>query len=489
MSGLFPDPVAPGSVEPALLAKVTELHAAVRQWLEDTATAQKNDHIRANLPYADLMFAFGFATLGDATSAEKLLGGAREVLNGPIPPQRNPKKDADPVVVRLVRDLLLKGFEYRISEALVGNPHAGPLSPEVQAGLEEIERVGNIPPVNNPHKLAGYIIYRFRNQYRSVEPEEGLAAYPIWLQHGDQFERSLAGLRTTREPTRLVERIRQLYREGVPGKSLKLTQFCVLHDGLSLAARVNEGFASELLDLVPGTLSEVSGPAGESPEYPKRQGELLQSALRLACRFNLTDQVRRLIAECLAHVRYKPEQAKYQLLNAVRGDTVRCLKHLGMTSEIEPFLDKLQNEVLRGEAIGDLKLKYASKCEVWGTLLQSFVHIAGGWLTIGRRDRAEPTLKEARYELFRMDTHALYPKEYTEVARAYALALAEVGCETGLSGLIELFRGMPRNRVSNTWTTAQYYSRFHLNLVEDTVAAVCRMLAEPTPHVVGDSVP
>jgi len=46
---------------------------------------------------------------------------------------------------------------------------------------------------------------------------------------------------------------------------------------------------------------------------------------------------------------------------------------------------------------------------------------------------------------------------------------------------------MPRHKISNTWTTAQYYSRFHLLLVEDTVAAVCRMLTEPQPqpHVVG----
>lgn len=42
-------------------------------------------------------------------------------------------------------------------------------------------------------------------------------------------------------------------------------------------------------------------------------------------------------------------------------------------------------------------------------------------------------------------------------------------------GMIELFRKMDPRRINNTWTTAQYYSRFHFNLIEETVLAVCRM--------------
>ena len=38
--------------------------------------------------------------------------------------------------------------------------------------------------------------------------------------------------------------------------------------------------------------------------------------------------------------------------------------------------------------------------------------------------------------------------------------------------MIELFRKMSPAKITNTWTTAQYYSRFHLNLVEDVISAI-----------------
>ncbi|MDB5310175.1 MAG: hypothetical protein JWO38_4377 [Gemmataceae bacterium] len=43
----------------------------------------------------------------------------------------------------------------------------------------------------------------------------------------------------------------------------------------------------------------------------------------------------------------------------------------------------------------------------------------------------------------------------------------------------ELIAEIPQGRLTNTWTTAPYFSRLHLNLSEDAVAAVCRMLLEP----------
>jgi len=61
---------------------VKELHGIVRKWIEDSAAVQKNEHLLANLPYVDLMFAFGFATLGDHASANELVEDARKVTEG-----------------------------------------------------------------------------------------------------------------------------------------------------------------------------------------------------------------------------------------------------------------------------------------------------------------------------------------------------------------------------------------------------------------------
>ena len=51
-------------------------------------------------------------------------------------------------------------------------------------------------------------------------------------------------------------------------------------------------------------------------------------------------------------------------------------------------------------------------------------------------------------------------------------ALTQGPAETGLPQVAELYQRMPQGKVVNGWTTARFYSRFHLNLVEETVLAV-----------------
>src|SRR5439155_11836928 len=91
---------------------------------------------------------------------------------------------------------------------------------------------------------------------------------------------------------------------------------------------------------------------------------------------------------------------------------------------------------------------------------------------INLHDRARPILEDARNELLNQNATALQPKDYTELARAYVTALGQGASESGLENMIALFRKMPPAKITNTWTTAQYYSRFHLNLVEDVILAL-----------------
>src|SRR4051794_25968472 len=92
-------PAAPGTVAPAHLDKVRELHGVVRDWIERSARELQGKHVGANLPFADLMFAFSFATLGDHATANKLVEDARKVMEAAAPPQRTPQKDPDPALV------------------------------------------------------------------------------------------------------------------------------------------------------------------------------------------------------------------------------------------------------------------------------------------------------------------------------------------------------------------------------------------------------
>jgi hypothetical protein len=460
------------------------LHSAVRDWIERSAVAQKNEHLLANLPYVDLMFAFGFATLGDHVTADKLVEDARKVLEGPIPPRLNPKKDADPVTVGLVRSFLFKALKYRIEQALEQKPHVGPLSAGVLADLDEIRRVGQQPPINNSHKLAEYVIGRSREQVRMLEPTERVDVYADWTKHGDAMKKGLAELHTIRDPAVLAERIRKLYRDGVPGREPKEVQFYTLYEGLPLAVRVSEAFTMELLEHVPAALLAGTGGTNESPDLPRKQGELLERALYLAGHFNREDIVKKLVDDFTALVRSKPESTRYRLINVAARQCIRNLKRLGLANEIDRFLTLLHGEVMGDVPVTELRKKYADKPEAWATVFQTLLNLASGWMYLGLADRVAPILSEARNELL-ANALGLQPKDYTELARAYVALLGDGPPESGLLAMIELFRKMDPRKISNTWTTAQYYSRFHLNLVEDVVLVLRRpWLEEPVPLTV-----
>ncbi len=451
--------------------KAAELHTTVRKWLDDSAATQKNEHLRANQPLIDLLFSFAVAKLGEEANSKKMLEDARKVMEGPIPSGGNPQAE-QAVTAAVVRNFLFKAFKFRVDQVLAGKPHTGQMAPEVLDALEEIAKKGGSGPVNNPYKLAKYVVDRMREQSRIMEPQEKPDPYADWTKHGDAMKKELAELHTIRDPNKLADRIRKLYKDGVAGKQLKEVQFYVLHEGLPLAARVNEAFTVELLTHVPTALQGGTGAATESPDLPKKQGELLERALFLAGHFNRDDIVKKLVDDFTTLVHAKPEETRYKLINVVARQCLRNLKKLGLTNEIDRFLTKLHSEVLRGASTAELRKKHAAKPESWSAVLQTLLNLAGGWLHLGLTDRAKPILDEARNELLNANALTLVPKDYTELARAYVTALGQGNAENCLGGMIELFRKMSPAKITNTWTTAQYYSRFHLNLVEDVILAI-----------------
>ncbi|AMV25221.1 hypothetical protein VT84_12550 [Gemmata sp. SH-PL17] len=166
----------------------------------------------------------------------------------------------------------------------------------------------------------------------------------------------------------------------------------------------------------------------------------------------------------------------------VAGQCMRSLKKLGLSNEIDRFLTKLHSEVLGGASTEDLRKKHQAKPETWGAVLQTLLNLAGGWLQFGRKDRADPILDAARNELFNSNAVTLPPKDYTKLAQAYVTALGQGQAESALARMIELFKRMSPAKITNTWTTAQYYSWFHFWLVEDTVASICEFFGHPLSY-------
>jgi hypothetical protein len=442
--------------------KALDLHAAVREWTK---------HIPQNLPYVDLFFAFALSKLGETTEAQKLVEQARKQMVIPISPERNQHDDVN-TSAAIISNFLFKAFQYRVDQALAGKPHTGQLSPELLEELEEIQRQSKSGP-NNPHSLTHYVISRMRDQSRILEPHEKLDPYSEWTKGQDQLRKELADLPTLRDPNQLADRIRKLFRNGLPTRSLKDVQFHVLHESLPLSPRVGESFCIELLQQVPSTLSAVSAVTGPEPlESLRKQGALLDRALFLAGHYDRGEIVKLLVDSFAELIHRKPAETRFTLINIVAGQCLRSLKRLGMRNDIDCFLSKLHDEVLRGAAPTELKRKYTSKPETWSAVLQTQLRLATGWLSFGWLDKAKPILDEGRNELLNPHAIKLSPKDYTELARAYVSACAQLPADDAVLRITELFNKMEKSRITNTWTTAQYYSRFHLNLVEDVILAL-----------------
>ncbi|WP_439625137.1 hypothetical protein [Gemmata sp.] len=443
--------------------KAMELHAAVRKWTE---------HIPVNLPYVDLLFAFALAKLQEGTQAKRLVEDARKEMEKSVPASWQDTKNFDAVVSAVTQGFLFKAFKHRIDQVLAGKPNTGQMSAELAAELDALGNKGKSAGTNNPFSRAEYVINRMREQSRIIEPQERLDPYAYWTKNQDALKKELADLPTIKEPGKLADRVRKLYKEGSQGKTSKEVQFLVLHEAVPLSHRVGEAFTVELLQLVPGALA--GGPVGtpEPPDTPKKQGELIERALFMAGHFDRGDLVKKLVDEVSELLRSKSEDARFKLINVVAGQCLRSLKKLGMRDEIDRFLAKLRTEVLRGATTAELKKRYAAKPETWGAVLQTLLNLAAGWLTFGLHEQAAPILDEARRELLDPNAAKLQPKDYTALAQTYVSALGQGPSETGLQRITELFRKMDEKKINNTWTTAQYYSRFHLNLVEDVIRAI-----------------
>jgi hypothetical protein len=245
----------------------------------------------------------------------------------------------------------------------------------------------------------------------------------------------------------------------------------VLYEALPLSTRVGEAFTMELLALVPAALVPGST-AAEPADLPKMQGQLLQRSLQFAAHFDRTEIVRKLVTQFGDFVASKPEDTRFKLINAVGPQWLRSLRKFGLRDEIDKFLSRLKNEVLRGASVPDLRKRYAQKPDVWKDVLQTLLHLAAGWLAINMNEHAAPILEEGRNELLGGAGVKLQASQTVEVARAYVAALGHGSSESGLPRILELFRKIEPGKVTTSFTTAPFYSRLHLNLVEDAILAL-----------------
>ncbi len=450
--------------------RVLELHAKVRKWAAASLNlpGQPPDP-SSTLGYIDLFFAFGLAKLGEASTARNFVDSARRVL------ERYPPDEE----LGIAATFLFKAFRYRIERALAGKPHGGPLDGPLLDELDRIQTRAN-GAFNSQWGSALYAINRFREKYHVLEPQEKLLAHNAFLSSRGILDKEIGELARIKEPSLIARKIRDLYQSGVNGQATVETRFEVLVEGLPRAARVGEAFTVELLNLVPEAM-KATGPSKQSSlDFVRRQGRLLQQSLFLAAHFDRRDTVQRLVEEFIELLKSKSDELRFEFINAVAAESLHSLQKLGLNGEIDELLRRMHEVVLGGLTPAQLRIKYrgkkpdpkATKLDLWPKALQSLLNIAGGWLRIGLAERAASILADAADELLGPTSLPLAPKDYTPLAQAYVSALGHGPADSGIVRIAELFDRMPVGRIVNGWTTARFYSLFHLNLVEDTVLAI-----------------
>ena len=251
--------------------------------------------------YADLMFAYAFARLGESGLGHKVAQDAQEKMA---------KRDD-------VHVWLIHAFEFRILEALEGKHGGERLPTEMLNTLEAADR------------LARYKIDRMREHSHILEPHEKIDPYRRW--HGayaDDLSRELALLMDVNDRGKLTTRLQRLL---APKDKNRPVQPRVLATALELAPRLGEAFADDLLFQVKRTLAKVAEPVD--------QAMLIEKALILAAHYDKKDEVQSFVARFQALLGGKGCELPVLNLESLLGGSFRSLRKLGLREEAARLLE------------------------------------------------------------------------------------------------------------------------------------------------------
>jgi hypothetical protein len=404
--------------------------------------------LRATRAYADLIRAWGLASLGERAICQEVLSQARTVLAG-----------ADDVHI-----FLLEAYSYRVRQALEGRAEAGSLPPELLARLEAMK---GMAATGARETLQSFKVERLLEHSRILEPLERLDPYRdgVLGQFGDDLQQSLAAVRAVRDRDELARRLNQILAT-VGRDPDRLPR--ALSEALNLAPRVGESFATGVLDRLLATAAGFSF-AGR-PEQVDIQVLVLERGLFVAAHFDHTEAVQRLVGYLsrLFDPR-RPGDAAGQAhaedaLLALIGQSLRGLRRLGLRAESDLLLNQLGEWVAPG---CDMTAARQRRPQDWPKTLRRLLALAGGWFYVGRDATATATLDEARRLLF---AHELRPPDQTGLACAYAGALGHAPVSVALGRVTEMFQRL--HGVSDTLSTNTHFSLARLRLVEAAVRAV-----------------
>jgi hypothetical protein len=400
--------------------------------------------------YAELVFAYGLARLGESAEAERIVAWVRQQMN-----QRDN-----------VHAWALRAFEQRIAEAAAGT-RGTQLSPDLLSIMEWMDR-------NERYKAD-----RLREQSRIIEPFERIKPYRNFhRRYADEFERELAQLVDVADPGQLAARLEQLWTSPPPAAQKPGGRMRLLTAALELAPRLGADYAGRAIDRVL--------PVWDAADDVIDRACLLEKALQAAAHFDHREAVQTFverfetslpsIIDAYLNLQVQYSADKHERLVAIEllfQQSLRGLRKLGLRDEIGRIFAQIV-ELARGERSATPKSRKAGRPThadpTRGAKL--LLTVAGGWFFFGQHEEARPIVEEVRRQLF---IGELIPAFKASLACAYVAAVGQAPLDIALPLVRELFArdsqsGKPLlHGVADAFATSTHYSLGQYRIVEATV--------------------
>jgi hypothetical protein len=374
--------------------------------------------------YADLVFAFGLASVGDAASAVNIL-----VAEG-----------AELTALDAAHRACFACYEYRIREALAGRPHGGTLPAVQMVQLEGLER------------LLRFVVDRLRKQSSIIEPDQLINPYRGWQTSGsDSFHSTLNAARDLTDPIEFQEAIQALIDMAPQAEHLRVWELALNRPAVASPGLMKEAInQTRTIWRSPARLKEVHDFHMRAP--------VLISALIATAKARLGERVADLIGAAGLWIppllRAVPTAAGRLIAAAVEA-----LWEFRMGEEADEFL----NVTTAAITAADLQSPHR---------LQPLLAVADGWCRFGFDRLAEPAVRTAR-EILSSDH--LVGREQVLLIQSLAAAVRNAPQPVADFNLSQTF-ALPT--VRDTYTTVTHFSVSTLEVLEAiTLSAVnvCRI--------------
>lgn len=361
-------------------------------------TSRKRSAVEAPLPltraYVRLVFAYGFARLGQVDRARALREPGDVLDRG------------DPVHRYLVR-----AYQVRIDQALEGHPPGAAWPPELADELASLEG------------LARYKVDRLRQSSAVLEPQERLDAVDAFLRRSTSGPDAFARVRQASGPVELgteLEAVLGLARGATAAERGRL-----VHGAIDYLPLLPGAEALPLLDRMLASCEDL---------VPAQRAGLLGEALRVAGHFDDGVRVRAWSAALEEQLAIIDDGSAAEVARGL-GSGLRSLRRLGFRDEAAALLEAAA--AIRGDGPAFLMARLA---------------VAGGFAALQRLDAATPILEEA---FARLAQEKGPISERLAIARATCSALACAPLDVALPGLWRVGEQLPS--ITDSFNTNSHY--------------------------------